>query len=378
MTPSSDASADSPACPSEWYSPWVLRAMARVAAFVWRWSDDYVGQRPAIGRLTAHIGLLLTLVALVLLGGRELDSLTALLAVADETILNGFVQGVDAAASVAELVERPYYRTASQVRIVRQAQVHTAIPDRPRLSVITYTVEVGDTAEKIAAKFGLQPTTLLWSNPEMEKMPDLLAVGQVLTVLPIDGVYHTVGVSDTLKSLAEAYSVELDAIRDCVFNEVPEDGTLAEGTQIIVPGGTRPYVTREVTAYTGPVSVSADASGLFSWPAWGTLTQGYWYGHRAVDIGASVGTAIRASDGGFASFVGWTDIGYGYLIVLDHQNGYQTFYAHLSDIYVREGEVVDKNQVIAAMGSTGNSTGPHLHFEIRYNGYPNNPLIYLP
>jgi murein DD-endopeptidase MepM/ murein hydrolase activator NlpD len=352
--------------------------MACVAALVWRWNDDYVGQRPAIGRLTAHTGLLLTLVVLVLLGGCGLDSLTALLAVADEAILNGFVQGVDAAASAAELVERPYYRTASQVRIVRQAQVHTAIPDRPRLSVITYTVEVGDTAEKIAAKFGLQPTTLLWSNPEMEKMPDLLAVGQVLTVLPIDGVYHTVGVSDTLESLAEAYSVELDVIRDCIFNEVPEDGSLVEGTQIIVPGGTRPYVTREVTAYAGPVSVSADASGLFSWPAWGTLTQGYWYGHRAVDVGASVGTAIRASDGGFVSFVGWTDIGYGYLIVLDHQNGYQTFYAHLSDIYVREGEVVNKDQVIAAMGSTGNSTGPHLHFEIRYNGYPNNPLIYLP
>jgi murein DD-endopeptidase MepM/ murein hydrolase activator NlpD len=123
--------------------------------------------------------------------------------------------------------------------------------------------------------------------------------------------------------------------------------------------------------------LAAQASGNFRWPASGALTQGYWYGHRAIDIGASVGAAIRAADSGFVSFAGWTDIGYGYLIVIDHQNGYQTYYAHLSDIFVREGEVVEAAQVIGAMGSTGNSTGPHLHFEIRYDYYPTNPLIYL-
>jgi murein DD-endopeptidase MepM/ murein hydrolase activator NlpD len=378
MTLANDAAAESPACPSEWHSPLILRAVVCFAVFVWRWSGDYVGQRPAIGRLTAHTGLLLTLAFLVALGGLQSDSLAALVRMADETVLSGFVQNVDAAPSASALVERPYYRAASQSRIVRQAQAHTAIPDRPRLEVITYTVEAGDTAEKIAAKFGLQPTTLLWSNPAIEKMPDLLTVGQVLTVLPSDGVYHTVAVSDTLESLAEAYKVEQAAIFECPFNEIPADGTLVVDTQIIVPGGTRPYQTREVTTYAGPAPVDTQASGLFSWPAWGTLTQGYWYGHRAIDIGASVGSAIRASDGGFASFVGWTDIGYGYLIVLDHQNGYQTFYAHLSAIYVHEGQAVSKGDVIGAMGSTGNSTGPHLHFEVRYSGYPNNPLIYLP
>jgi murein DD-endopeptidase MepM/ murein hydrolase activator NlpD len=373
-----DDIADPPACSFDWQCPLILRAVACFAAFVWRWNDDRVGQRPAIGRLTAHAGVLLTLVSLIGLGGLQLDSLSAIVRMADETVLNGFTQSVDAASSESALAERPYTRAVSQVRITRQAQVHTAIPDRPRLEIITYTVEAGDTAEKVAARFGLQPTTLLWSNPEMEKMPDLLAVGQVLTVLPIDGVYHTVGVSDTLESLAETYSVELSSIRDCPFNEIPPDGVFVEGMQVIVPGGTRPYQTREVTAYAGPAPEHTQASGVFTWPAWGVLTQGYWYGHRAIDVGASVGSAIRAADSGFVSFAGWTDIGYGYLIVLDHQNGFQTFYAHLSDIYVREGETVDKGQVVGAMGSTGNSTGPHLHFEIRYNGYPNNPLIYLP
>jgi murein DD-endopeptidase MepM/ murein hydrolase activator NlpD len=107
------------------------------------------------------------------------------------------------------------------------------------------------------------------------------------------------------------------------------------------------------------------------------LTQGYWYGHRAIDIGAPIGSAIYASDGGFVSFVGWTDIGYGYLVVVDHNNSYQTYYAHLSNIFVSEGQVVSAGEVIGAMGSTGNSTGPHLHFEIRLKGYPTDPTIYL-
>ena len=122
----------------------------------------------------------------------------------------------------------------------------------------------------------------------------------------------------------------------------------------------------------------ATALDNFRWPAYGTLTQGYWYGHRAIDIGSSESSAIRAADKGYVSFAGWTDIGYGYLIVLDHANGYQTYYAHLSNIFVVEGQAVKGTEVSARWGNTGNSTGPHLHFEIRYNDYPTNPLVYLP
>ncbi len=362
----------------DWSSPLFVRVTARVAAWVWRWNDDRVGQRPALGRLTAHVALVLMLALLVVLGSLQLDSAASIVRVADKAFFSSLVQNVDAAAGASTIVERPYYRVASQARIVRQAQAHTAIPERPRLEIITYTVQAGDTAETIAASFGLQPTTLLWSNPEMEKMPDLLRVGQVLTILPIDGVYHTIGVSDTLESLAQTYSVDVESILTCQFNTLGEGGLLVEGEQLIIPGGTKPYEARQVVTYAGPAPSESRAEGTFQWPAGGSITQGYWYGHRAIDIGAPLGTAIWSSDGGYVSFTGWTDIGYGYLVVVDHSNGYETFYAHLSDIYVREGEVVRSGQVIGAMGSTGNSTGPHLHFEIRYNGFPTNPLIYLP
>jgi murein DD-endopeptidase MepM/ murein hydrolase activator NlpD len=110
----------------------------------------------------------------------------------------------------------------------------------------------------------------------------------------------------------------------------------------------------------------------------GTITQGYWYGHRAIDIGAPPGSAVLATDGGFISFAGWTDVGYGYLIVVDHANGFATYYAHLSNLYVMEGQAVDRGKVIGAVGNTGNSTGPHLHFEVRYEGTQQNPRAYLP
>lgn len=356
----------------------LVRAVACIAALIWRWNNDYAGQRPAIGRLTAHVGLIVTLAFLVLLGGVGLDSLSSMMSMADKTFLKGLAQNVDAAAVAEAAVERPYSRVSSHARIVRQAQAHTAIPERPRLAIETYTVQLGDTAEIIAERFGLQPTTLLWSNPEMEKAPDLLNIGQVLTILPVDGVYHTIGVSDTLESLAKVYKVEIDTITACPFNEIPQNGELVVGTQIIVPGGTKPYEARNITTYVSPGPVDVQASGLFLRPAPGVLTQGYWYGHRAIDIGAPLGTVIRASDSGFVSFAGWTDIGYGYLVVIDHNNGYQTYYAHLSWFFVEEGDVVAAGQEIGKMGSTGNSTGPHLHFEIRYDGYPMNPNKYLP
>lgn len=358
-----------------WHIPPLIRFCTRFAVWVWRWHDDREAQRPVLGRMASHIALALTLVLFVVLGSVKFDFVVSASQAAEVRASRTTSSNSDA---VATSVARSYYRGGGNTGITRQAEAHTAIPERPRLEIITYAVQPGDTAELIAQSFGLQPTTLMWSNPEMEKMPDLLQVGQILTILPIDGVYHTVDVSDTLESLAEKYKATVEAITTCAFNTLPVGGQLAVGDKLIVPGGTKPYVAREVTTYQGPVETEVTGAGIFYWPASGVLTQGYWYGHRAIDIGGSVGAAIVASDGGYVSFAGWTDIGYGYLVVLDHANGFQTYYAHLSRIFVSEGETVYAGEVIGAMGSTGNSTGPHLHYEIRYNGYPTNPLIYLP
>jgi murein DD-endopeptidase MepM/ murein hydrolase activator NlpD len=113
------------------------------------------------------------------------------------------------------------------------------------------------------------------------------------------------------------------------------------------------------------------------WPVSGTITQGYWWGHQAIDIGAPYGSAVLAADEGQVHFAGWTNNGYGYLVILDHGWGYTTHYAHLSQIHVSQGQMVSRGQQIGAVGSTGNSTGPHLHLEIRYNDVKLDPLVYL-
>jgi murein DD-endopeptidase MepM/ murein hydrolase activator NlpD len=263
--------------------------------------------------------------------------------------------------------------------LVRLAQPHTEIPIRPRLSVITHTVQAGETVQSIADLYRLNPTTILWSNPKLEEVPDLLRIGQQVVILPVDGVYHTVTEDDTLESIAEKYKVEVEAITGLSYNDLrPPLFLIQPGMKLILPGGTKPYVPRRVTSYSGPVPTNARGTGAFVWPVSGSLTQLYWWGHRAIDIGAPTGSAVVASDGGYVSFVGWTDIGYGYLIILDHANGYSSYYAHLSQMYVMVGQQVERGQVIGAVGSTGNSTGPHLHLEIRYNGNEQNPLVYLP
>lgn len=353
----------------------LLRISVRFAAWIWRWNSDRAGQRPLLGRFASHISVGLMLALILFAAGLQVEALVTASEAADMVLLGNQAQAMNV---ISAPTRRVYYHGGMQSAIVRQAQSHTAIPDRPRLEIITYEVQAGDTAETIAANFNLQPTTLLWSNPEMEKVPDLLKVGQMLVILPLDGVYHTIAVSETLEILAEKYKVEVDTIVNCSFNIISRNRELVVGEKLIIPGGQKPYEVRKVTTYEGPVVEDVAGSGAFYWPASGVLTQGYWYAHRAIDIGSSVGTAIIASDTGYVSFAGWTDIGYGYLIVVNHANGYQTYYAHLSNIFVSEGEMVYGGQVIGAMGSTGNSTGPHLHFEIRYNGYPTNPRIYLP
>jgi murein DD-endopeptidase MepM/ murein hydrolase activator NlpD len=268
---------------------------------------------------------------------------------------------------------------ASSKAITRLAQPHTVIPDRPRLDVITYTVQAGDTVQAMADLFGLQPTTIMWANPAIEDAPDLLRIGQAVTILPIDGAYHEITEGDTLESIAEKYEVEPEAIVTCEYNllETPLR-SLQQGTWLIIPGGEKPYVPKVVTTYAGSVPEGARGTGRFQWPVLGRITQGYWYGHRAIDIGAPTGSAVLAADGGFVSFAGWTDVGYGYLIVIDHANGFATYHAHLSNIYVFEGQAVERGQVIGAAGNTGWSTGPHLHFEVRYYGTQQNPRAYLP
>ena len=369
-----------------WFEGSLPRAFAWLATTVYGLKCDSRGWRPLLTRTSAHLALIG--IAMMAIGLSNFEwparaattlSLPALPASAG--------RGADQKATEAALSKLngqnvglfPGGGVGASGAIARVAHPYTTIPERPRVGVVTYTVQAGDTVQAIAAAFGLHPTTVMWANPVVEDAPDLLRISQEVAILPIDGVYHTVVEGDTLESIAEVYQVAPDAIATCEYNHLePPHYLIAEGMQLIVPGGEKPYVPKAVVAYEGPVPEGAQGSGQFQWPVLGTITQGYWYGHRAVDIGAPAGSALLAADAGYISFAGWTDVGYGYLVVIDHANGYATYYAHLSNLYVYEGQAVERAQVIGAVGTTGWSTGPHLHFEVRYHGVQQNPRAYLP
>ncbi len=258
----------------------------------------------------------------------------------------------------------------------------TTIPDRTDHSpkIITYVVQPGDTIFGIAAAFGLRPETLQWSNPDLERNPDLLMVGDELTILPTDGVYHQVSSNETLDEIAGTLGVTADDIINYPLNNLnPENPVITPGQWLVIPGGEKPFVPKYVSSIsTAAPKGAARGTGNFQWPTSGSITQEYWSGHRALDIGAWLGAPILASDAGYVTYAGWDNTGYGNLIIIDHGNGFVTLYAHLQTIYVSVGQEVAKGEQIGEMGSTGNSTGPHLHFEVRLNGVQRNPWGFLP
>ncbi len=271
-------------------------------------------------------------------------------------------------------------RTIIPDRSLPQQQIESGqtIPATPQIQ--TYFVESGDTISGIAEKFNLRTETIIWSNLALENNPDLLYVGQELTILPIDGVYHQVGSGDTINGIAATFKVDTEAIITYPLNELdPENLLIQTGQWIIVPNGNKPFVPRTVTAYSGPVPNDATAgSGIFGWPASGSITNGYYGYHPGLDIGGWLGAPILAADSGYVVVAGWDNTGYGNMVVVDHGNGFQTVYAHLQAYYVETGTNVSKGQQIGEIGSTGNSTGPHLHFEIRQGTIQRNPYGFLP
>ncbi|PKO22849.1 MAG: hypothetical protein CVU38_07030 [Chloroflexi bacterium HGW-Chloroflexi-1] len=266
-----------------------------------------------------------------------------------------------------------------QNTLVRAAVPLTLVQERPRMALITHTVQAGDTLYAIADRYGISAETLMWAN-NMELNPDLLRLGQPLTVLPVTGVYHTVAQNDTVESIAKQYKAKAADIANFELNQLnPRNPTLTVGQKLVVPGGSKPPVVRQVKIYTGPIPAAASrGSGRFVWPTSGTVTQGYKPLHRAIDIASGRGTQVKASDSGYVVAAGWSNTGYGNYIVIDHGNGFQTLYAHLDRFFVGAGESVAKGVVIGLMGFTGNATGSHLHFEIRQNGVNRNPFGYLP
>lgn len=255
---------------------------------------------------------------------------------------------------------------------------HTTIPRRYRIDPITYTVQPGDNVSTIAQQFGISVETILWNNGNLEDNPDYLDLGDVLTILPVSGVYHSVVEGDTLESIAEQYKAQVEDIINYEGNHLQDPYTITVGQKLIVPGGRKPYKVRHVVAWSGPIPKGAKrGTGIFGWPMSGWISQRYSEYHPAVDIAGAEGTPIKAADSGYVAVVGRSDTGYGRYVLIDHGNGFQTLYAHFSVMFVEVGQSVGKGQTIGLCGSTGKSTGPHVHFEVKLNGVRRNPMIYL-
>jgi murein DD-endopeptidase MepM/ murein hydrolase activator NlpD len=258
--------------------------------------------------------------------------------------------------------------------------------------VVKYTVQSGDNVSNIADQFEISGDSLLWANPKLEDNPDMLSIGQVLNIPPVSGILVTVQNGDTVKALAEKYKPPKNVPAETIFQNIVNlefnqerhdlkepDYALSAGQFLMIPGGYKAYVPRVVYVYSGPLpSTAARGTGSFGWPTSGRITQGFKSYHHAIDIGTPLGTPVVAADSGYVITAGWSTAGYGFMILINHGNGYVTRYAHLSAMIAGVGDSVKKGQLIGRVGSTGNSTGPHLHFEIIQGNGIRNPLMLLP
>lgn len=279
--------------------------------------------------------------------------------------------------------------------VSRQARLHTQIPaDRPNYSVATYTIEQGDSLFAIAKTYNIKPESILFSNYDvLYDNPDEISVGQTLRIPPVDGIYYQWQDGDTLDEVAARYGTSTVAILSFPGNKLDmTNPEVQKGQYLMIPGGKREFKSWVVATIWAPssgatrtisgqceVSSWVLGSGSFIWPTTDRYLSGndYWSGHLGIDIAASVGNPVYAADSGVVVYAGWNSHGYGNMVMIDHGNGFHTVYAHLSSVRVSCGSGVSRGRVIGSAGSTGNSTGPHLHFEIRYFGSFVNPWSYL-
>jgi len=313
---------------------------------------------------------------------------------------------------IAELLMKPADTAPPSDRLIRQQTAYTIAPVRPRAGNIEYVIRSGDTLDKISARFGLAKETIAWANDD--KYINLLNPGDKLIILPVDGVLYKTKSDETIQSIATKYKVSPYAIIDSEYNKLQNANpstVLPPELPVMVPGGISdekplywnpPVQTHDkagkVQQWVAPnAGASSNSAGDVSFaggpgscgfePNVGggplrvplaryTVVRGFFPGHTGIDLQAPTGTPVYAAANGTVIFAGWSNWGYGNSIVLAH-GALFTLYGHLSRINVSCGQQVSAGTPIGAVGTTGNSTGPHLHFEIRPNGVPVNPVQYL-
>ncbi len=276
-----------------------------------------------------------------------------------------------AISSVVDESPRADTRARSMSAQVRSVVTIAAAEGQP---VRHHTVEGGDTLEGIAKYYGVELDDLAYANGIKDEST-LLHVGEDIVVPPGRGALYTVRDGDTVTSVAQRFKVETATVM--TYNRLYfEPQNFAPGKTIFVPNAQVPAMKRMVVSRTYvPTGQLPARTGRLAWPVNGVITQNFWWGHTGVDIAAPYGTPIGASDDGVVVATGWVAVG-GLRVCVQHADGFKTCYYHTSAVFVSPGEVVKRGQKIAAIGLTGVTTGPHVHWEVWHNGVQVNGLDY--
>lgn len=278
----------------------------------------------------------------------------------------------------SKLSEKDFFQSSALSFDPYENAVTTIISAKPRDKIIQYKVNSGDTLGSIASKFDVSVDTIKWAN---NLKSENIQPGETLDIPPISGVVHKVVSGDNIYTIAKKYTVDAQNIVNFPFNDFADPDTfqLTPGQVLYVPNGTPVQEKPREQFFQNIAKIQAGVQGTsnFIWPTSGMIsTFPVWY-HMALDIANGSYPPILASDTGTVTYTGCLAYGYGCHIIINHGNGYETLYGHLSSIEVSAGQAVSKGQRIGVMGSTGRSTGTHLHFELRSGGAQLNPLNFL-
>jgi LysM repeat protein len=371
----------------------LLRLVAWFAATVWRACVDWHDKRPLLVRATAHLTIIALALTAVGLSGAAIPA-PQIAAGGPSNSSSGSSATTDSSAEQATPSPSPIVATNDTDTIGRRAVPHTTFPDRPRAEVITYTVQQDDTIFTIAAQFGLAPETVVWSNREaIQDAPWLIQPGLQLFILPVNGVYHTVRAGETVRTIAEEYEVDPSTLYS-EWNDLEEGDSPREGQLLVVPGGRSEEVAWNPPApapaqqlysyrYSASAVAAPNPNNWFILPTGSRVVSGWYFHdprnptHIGVDYKCHQGDPLYAADNGAVTIAGWQG-SYGILVEISHGNGFTTRYGHLSQLAIGGGQAVHQGDLIGYCGTTGWSTGPHLHFEIRKNGVPQDPMAYQP
>lgn len=263
----------------------------------------------------------------------------------------------------------------------------------PQPPYYTYTIQPGDTVASIAEAYGISQEYILWNNPEMGDDPDFVIAGYEIIIPSVDGIIYSVKLGDTLSDIAAHYGIDVESIVNFAPNQLPSADTIIEGIRLVLPGAKPPPPPpppppEPTTPPPDTEPESSAPAAVYIWPFQGPITssfgepRGNGVYHQGIDIDGigQEGAPVVASAAGQV-VLAESHPAYGNYVIVRHPRGSETMYAHLSDIRVAYGQFVDQGQEVGGIGHTGyviGIDGVHLHFELRIDGVPVDPLPYLP